>query len=148
MLGVESSLARKIYPTVTLLISILINPFLPKIPFRSPWKHHKTKSFLMFWGGVKKTNGMKWVKSFVAILNIQVFQLITSKNIIILHSFSSFWFLKTKINQHVDPFPFKQGILSPPFPLFYSFYLQLFFSCQKIKLIKFANFSSLIWKEI
>ena len=62
LLGVESSLARKIYPTVTLLISILINPFLPKIPFRSPWKHHKTKSFLMFWGGSKVNIGKKRVK--------------------------------------------------------------------------------------
>ena len=29
------------------------NPFLPNVPFWSPWKHQKTKGFLMFLGGSK-----------------------------------------------------------------------------------------------
>ena len=29
------------------------NPFLPNVPFRSPYKHQKSKGFLMFSGGSK-----------------------------------------------------------------------------------------------
>ena len=37
--------------------------------FYTPWKHQKTRGFLMFSGVLKETSGMKWVKR-----NIFIFQ--------------------------------------------------------------------------
>ena len=46
----------------------VINPFLPNVPFWSPWKHQKTKGFLMFSGGSKGNIGKKRVKKLYDIL--------------------------------------------------------------------------------
>ena len=42
-----------------MLWNILLFPFLPNIPFWLPWKHQKTKDFLMFSGGSKGNVGKK-----------------------------------------------------------------------------------------
>ena len=39
----------------------IFNPFLPDVPFWSPWKHQKTFDFLMFSGGSKEDIGKKRV---------------------------------------------------------------------------------------
>ena len=46
----------------TAIVSYLLNPFLPNVPFWSPWKHQKTFGFLMFSGGSKGNIGKKRVK--------------------------------------------------------------------------------------
>ena len=33
---------------------ILVNPFYATISFYTPWKHQKTKGFLMFFGGIER----------------------------------------------------------------------------------------------
>ena len=38
-----------------------MNPFMPLASFYTPWKHHKTRSLLMFYGGIKETSGVEWV---------------------------------------------------------------------------------------
>ena len=38
------------------------HPFLPTVPFSSPWKHQKTKGFLMFSGASKRNIGKKRIK--------------------------------------------------------------------------------------
>ena len=52
------ALLRKI---LTWLCKQCFNPFLPNVPFWSPWKHQKTFGFLMFSGGSKGNIGKKRV---------------------------------------------------------------------------------------
>ena len=42
---------------------VTIKSFLPNVPFWSPWKHLKTKDFVMFSGGSKENIGKKRVKT-------------------------------------------------------------------------------------
>ena len=42
----------------------IINRFLSNVPFWSPWKHQKTKGFLMFSGGSKGNIGKKMANFF------------------------------------------------------------------------------------
>ena len=43
-------------------LEVGFNPFLPNVPFWSPWKHQKTFGFRMFSGGSKGNIGKKRVK--------------------------------------------------------------------------------------
>ena len=47
----------KLYGKLVCSISSEVNPLLPNVPFWSPWKHQKTKGFLMFSGGSKGNIG-------------------------------------------------------------------------------------------
>ena len=68
--GVRTAVNHFHFPTFT----IILNPFLPNVPFWSPWKHQKTKGFLMFSGGSKGNIGKKRVNltfKFIPIITLQ-----------------------------------------------------------------------------
>ena len=45
---------------------ISLTHFMRLVSFYTPWKHQKTKGFLMFSGGLERDRGMKWVKQTVS----------------------------------------------------------------------------------
>ena len=44
------------------LVDFCLNPFLPNVPYWSPWKYQKSKDFLMLSGGSKKKIGRKGLR--------------------------------------------------------------------------------------
>ena len=47
----------------TWIVLFFINHLMPLVLLYTPWKHEKTKNFLIFSGGIKKASSMKWVSS-------------------------------------------------------------------------------------
>ena len=60
----SSSAAKEARKEIFVPVQSSIKPFHASglfLYFYTPWKHQKTKGFLMFSGGIKETSGMKWV---------------------------------------------------------------------------------------
>ena len=47
-------------------IELILTHSMPLISFYTPWKHQKTRCFLMFSGGIERDSSMKWVNSFIS----------------------------------------------------------------------------------
>ena len=47
----------------TWIVLFFITHLMPLVLLCTPWKHEKTKNFLIFSGGIKKASSMKWVSS-------------------------------------------------------------------------------------
>ena len=89
-----------VYPHLRISIRLNVNPFYVTSFFYTPWKHEKTRGFLMFSGVSEKTNGMKCV-NWIWFVDVMADN-ITSKFLKTLPQILLGPFLNTLIHIHVS----------------------------------------------
>ena len=125
------------------VLEMVLTHFMPVVSFDTPWKHQKSKGFVMLSGGIERDSGMKCVKEGLAVLSQSLLKLTPQQ---IPHSPSLLWSDSTNVTGYSTTVTLYPFILRPPKwdSLFYRRIKLLFCFFKRLLRTSYSIFKS-IW---